>query len=103
MKSGLMGAMGLRPRQISVMFLLEGAIMGLVGLVAGVGLGLLINFVMQIVGLDYSQFTDAADYMALMTGKIYPTLGIEKTAPARADCAGYLAAGILYSGPGRVH
>ena len=75
---GVMGAMGLRPRQISVMFLLEGAIMGLVGLVAGVGLGLLINFVMQIVGLDYSQFTDAADYMALMTGKIYPTLGIEK-------------------------
>ena len=75
---GVMGAMGLKPRQISLLFLLEGAMMGLVGLFAGVGLGLLTNLLMKIVGLDYSAFSSATEYMALISGRIYPTLGLEK-------------------------
>ncbi len=75
---GVMGAMGLKPRQISLLFLLEGAMMGLVGLFAGVGLGLLTNLLMKIVGLDYSAFSSATEYTALISGKIYPTLGLEK-------------------------
>jgi ABC-type lipoprotein release transport system permease subunit len=40
---GLLGAMGLKPRQISLLFILEGTLMGLVGVVAGIAFGLLIN------------------------------------------------------------
>ena len=40
---GILGALGLKPRQISLLFLLEGALMGLVGVAFGVGLGLLVN------------------------------------------------------------
>jgi ABC-type lipoprotein release transport system permease subunit len=29
------------------------------------------------IGFDYSSYADIADYMALITGKIYPTLGVE--------------------------
>ena len=40
---GLLGALGLKPRQISWLFILEGTMIGLVGVAAGVALGLLIN------------------------------------------------------------
>ncbi len=40
---GVLGAIGLRPGQISLLFLLEGAMMGLVGAAFGVALGLLFN------------------------------------------------------------
>ncbi len=33
---GLLGAMGLKPRQISLLFILEGTLMGLVGVAAGI-------------------------------------------------------------------
>ena len=75
---GVMGAMGLRPRQISRLFLLEGTMIGLVGMVFGVGLGLLTNALVKMVGLDYSSFSSMAEYMALLSGRVYPTMGIEK-------------------------
>jgi ABC-type lipoprotein release transport system permease subunit len=75
---GLLGAMGVKPGQISLLFILEGAMMGLVGVAFGVGLGLLINFLFGRVGLDYSQFSSLTEYTALITGRIYPTLGMEK-------------------------
>jgi ABC-type lipoprotein release transport system permease subunit len=80
---GLMGALGMRPGQISSLFILEGALMGLVGVAFGVVLGLLINGVLGKVGMDYSQFTSLVQYMALITGRVYPTLGMEKL-PQRA-------------------
>jgi ABC-type lipoprotein release transport system permease subunit len=75
---GLLGALGLKPRQISLLFILEGTMIGLVGVAAGVALGLLINGVFKIVGLDYSQFSGMTTYMALMGGKVYPSWGVEK-------------------------
>ena len=75
---GLLGALGLKPRQISILFLLEGAMMGLVGVVFGVGLGLSINLLFGRVGLDYSQFASMTTYTALISGRVYPTLGLEK-------------------------
>jgi ABC-type lipoprotein release transport system permease subunit len=77
---GLLGAIGLRPGQISILFLLEGAMMGLVGVVFGVALGLCINILLRIVGIDFSAFSSITEYMALISGKIYPTLGLEKIA-----------------------
>ena len=75
---GLLGAMGMKPRQIASLFILEGTFMGLVGVAAGVVLGLLINIFLGRVGLDYSQFSSLTEYTALITGRVYPTLGVDK-------------------------
>lgn len=75
---GILGALGLRPRQISLLFVLEGTMIGLVGVVTGIALGLMINGILMRVGLDYSQFTGVTDYTALISGRIYPTWGVEK-------------------------
>jgi ABC-type lipoprotein release transport system permease subunit len=80
---GVLGALGLRPRQISALFVLEGAMMGVVGLAAGVVLGLLINVTLGRVGIDYSAFSNLTSYMALINSRIYPSLGLEKL-PGRA-------------------
>ncbi len=76
---GVLGAMGLKPRQISLLFILEGAMIGLVGATAGVLLGLAINGYLMKVGIDFgSAVTQAASYMALVQSRVYPTLGIER-------------------------
>jgi len=75
---GVLGAMGLKPNQISLLFILEGTMIGLVGAVAGVVLGLAINGYLMKVGLDFgSAMTQAASYMALVQSRVYPTWGIE--------------------------
>jgi ABC-type lipoprotein release transport system permease subunit len=75
---GVLGALGIKPRQISWMFILEGAMMGLVGLIAGVVLGLIINSIFSYVGFDYSEFSNMTSYTALIKGRVYSTLGLEK-------------------------
>ncbi len=75
---GLLGALGMKPRQISALFLLEGAMMGLVGVAFGVCLGLLTNSLLRINGMDFSSFSSMTQYMALLNGRVYPTLGLEK-------------------------
>ena len=75
---GLLGALGFRPGQITLLFLLEGAMMGLVGVGAGVLLGLGFNLWLKQIGLDMSSYTSITSYMALISTKIYPTLGLEK-------------------------
>lgn len=77
---GLLGALGFKPRQITTLFLVEGAMMGLIGLAAGVGLGLLLNGLLGQVGVDYSKFASVTEYTALISGRVYPTLGLEKLA-----------------------
>ena len=75
---GILGALGLKPFQISILFVLEGTLMGLVGVVAGVALGLLINGVLGQVGMDFSKFSTITSYMALISGRVYPTWGVDK-------------------------
>ncbi len=77
---GVLGALGLKPGQISTLFVLEGTLMGLVGLAFGVALGLLFNYIFTRVGFDYSAFSSMTSYTALISGRIYPTLGLEKLA-----------------------
>jgi ABC-type lipoprotein release transport system permease subunit len=75
---GVLGAMGLKPGQISLLFILEGTMIGLVGAAAGIVLGLAINGYLMKVGLDFgSAITQAASYMALVQSRVYPTWGIE--------------------------
>jgi len=75
---GMLGALGMKPRGISTLFLLEGALMGVIGVAFGALLGALVNGILGQVGMDYSQYASAASYMALISGKIYPTLGFEQ-------------------------
>jgi ABC-type lipoprotein release transport system permease subunit len=75
---GLLGAMGLKPREIAATFILEGALIGVVGVGAGVAIGLMTNLSLMQVGMDYSQFAGITDYMALISGRVYPTLGTSK-------------------------
>lgn len=77
---GILGALGLKPIQISILFVLEGTLMGLVGLAFGVALGMLINLIFAQVGFDYTAFSSMTSYTALISGRIYPTLGLEKLA-----------------------
>lgn len=74
---GLLGAMGLKPREIGTLFVLEGAMIGVVGAAAGVVVGLLINGISAQVGLDYTSFASMSDYMALINSRIYPSLGLQ--------------------------
>ena len=71
---GIIGALGLKPREITFLFLLEGILIGLMGAVLGAILGKLINGVVGIYGLDYSQFANLTEYTALINGSIYPQL-----------------------------
>ncbi len=75
---GILGALGLKPSQISILFVLEGVLMGLVGVAVGVALGLLINGVLGKVGLDFSAFSSISSYTALISGKVYSTWGVDK-------------------------
>src|SRR5215510_5728182 len=75
---GLLGAMGLKPGQIATTFILEGALIGFVGVIVGIAFGLMTNLSLMQVGMDYSQFAGITDYMALISGKVYPTLGVSK-------------------------
>lgn len=75
---GLLGAMGLKPREVATIFIMEGMLIGFVGVIAGVVMGLGINLSLMQVGMDYSQFAGVTDYMALISGKVYPTLGVSK-------------------------
>jgi ABC-type lipoprotein release transport system permease subunit len=75
---GVLGALGMKPGQITLLFLLEGATMGLLGTALGIGLGLLVNSILHQVGIDYSQFTSMTEYTALISGRIYPNLGLNK-------------------------
>jgi ABC-type lipoprotein release transport system permease subunit len=75
---GVLGAMGLKPRQISLLFILEGTLIGVVGVVLGIVLGLAFNGMIRAVGLDFTSFSGMTSYTALITDKIYPSWGISK-------------------------
>jgi len=81
---GVLGAMGLKPNQISLLFILEGIMIGLVGIAVGIVFGLALNGYLMKVGLDFGNLSSAASYMALMQSRAYPTWGVEKL-PMRAS------------------
>jgi ABC-type lipoprotein release transport system permease subunit len=75
---GLLGAMGLKPRQIAALFILEGTMIGVVGAAMGVVMGLMINGYLRTVGMDFASYANMTEYMALISGRIYPTLGLDR-------------------------
>ena len=93
---GLLGAIGLKPRQISLLFLYEGIMIGLVGAVLGVVMGYAVTSVIGIFGINYSAFVDMTDYMALMGTHIYPTFDLNLTLQRAVMLAGISAVAALY-------
>ncbi len=73
---GLLGAVGVKPREIALLFILEGMMIGLVGVGVGAVLGLGLNGSLGVVGMDFSSFTGLTSYTALISGKVYPTLAL---------------------------
>ena len=73
---GLLGAMGMKPRQIMSLFIIEGVMLGLVGVLVGVALGIGLNAMFSVVGFDFTKFSGMTDYMALITGKVYTGLAL---------------------------
>jgi ABC-type lipoprotein release transport system permease subunit len=71
---GIIGALGLKPREITLLFLLEGILIGLMGAVVGAVLGTVFNGIFSVVGFDYTQFADLTEYTALISGRIYTSL-----------------------------
>lgn len=73
---GILGALGLKPHQISLLFIFEGTMMGLMGALAGIITGLVLNGILMQVGLDYSKYASLTSYMALINGRVYPSWGV---------------------------
>ncbi len=71
---GVIGALGLKPHQITLVFLLEGTLIGVMGAVIGAALGTIINSILGYYGMDYSAFTNLTEYTALISGRIYTSL-----------------------------
>jgi ABC-type lipoprotein release transport system permease subunit len=71
---GVIGALGLKPRQITIIFLLEGILIGVSGAVIGAVLGTLFSSILGYYGIDYSAFADMTEYTALISGRIYTSL-----------------------------
>ncbi|MBK9924993.1 MAG: ABC transporter permease [Anaerolineales bacterium] len=71
---GVIGALGLKPRQITLIFLLEGILIGIAGAVIGAVLGTLIYSILGYYGMDYSAFANLTEYTALISGRIYTSL-----------------------------
>ena len=68
---GVMGALGMKPGGIMILFLLEGTLIGVMGAVVGAVLGTLINGALAYYGIDYGGFADLTEYTALISGRIY--------------------------------
>ncbi len=73
---GMMGALGLKSRDILKVFSLEGAIMGIFGSLLGVIPGGMITYYFSQVGLDY--YADMLDDMEILIAPaIYPVFSLE--------------------------
>lgn len=71
---GLLGAMGLKSRQILGLFVLEGALIGVVGAVVGCLLGAAVTLLVGINGIELAVSTETGQAMALMGSRLFPVL-----------------------------
>lgn len=71
---GVLGALGMKPGGVMLLFLLEGTLIGVMGAVIGAILGTGINGLMAYFGIDYGGFADLTEYTALISGRIYSSM-----------------------------
>ena len=74
---GVLAALGMKSRQVMGLFLLEGAMIGLVGAAAGCILGWLVLLVFNWAGgFDLTAFQDMGDITALMGDAIFASINL---------------------------
>ncbi len=74
---GVLAALGMKNRQVMGLFLLEGAMIGLVGAVAGCTLGWLVLLAFNWAGgFDLTAFQDMGDITALMGDAIFASINV---------------------------
>jgi len=73
---GLLAAMGLKRREILVLFLLEGVLIGLLGALVGCVLGGLVVSAVGQVGIELS-VAELGEMMALLGDRLYPELQVD--------------------------
>ncbi len=73
---GVLAALGMKGRQIMGLFLLEGALIGLVGTIIGCVLGLLLLAVVGHVGIDLGFASGMGEVGALMGDRLYPSVTV---------------------------
>jgi ABC-type lipoprotein release transport system permease subunit len=75
---GILAAMGLKRREIVVLFLLEGVLIGLLGALVGCALGGLVNAYYGKVGLEWADTaTEYSELAALLGGRLYFSIGLD--------------------------
>jgi ABC-type lipoprotein release transport system permease subunit len=75
---GIMAAMGLKRREIVILFLLEGVLIGLLGTLVGSVLGGLVTLYYGTVGLEWAgAATEYSELAALLGGRIYFSVGLD--------------------------
>jgi putative ABC transport system permease protein len=75
---GILAAMGLKRREIVVLFLLEGILIGLLGALVGCALGGLVSTYYGKVGLEWAgSATEYSELAALLGGRIYFNIGLD--------------------------
>lgn len=71
---GVLAAMGMKGRQIMLLFLLEGAFIGVVGAVVGCVVGALLIGLVGQVGIDLSTVSGMGEVGALLGDRLYPSV-----------------------------
>ena len=71
---GVLAAMGMKGRQLTALFVLEGAFIGVVGAVIGCTLSWLLVMAVGQAGIDASMVQDAGEIYALMGDRLYPAI-----------------------------
>lgn len=71
---GVLAALGMKGRQIMVLFLLEGTLIGVVGAIIGCLLGSLLLGLVGLVGIDLSFASGMGEVGALMGDRLYPSV-----------------------------
>lgn len=71
---GVLAALGMKRRQIVTLFLLEGALIGVVGAVVGCALGAAVIWGVAQVGFDLSYAQGMGEITALMGERLYPAI-----------------------------
>lgn len=71
---GVLAAMGMKGRQIMLLFLLEGAFIGVVGALIGCGVGALLLGLVGQIGIDLSSVSGMGEVGALLGNRLYPVI-----------------------------
>jgi ABC-type lipoprotein release transport system permease subunit len=73
---GVLAALGMKGHQIMTLFMLEGAMMGVVGGAIGCSLGALLVWWVGSVGIEFAGVSGMGEVGALLGDKIYPAIGL---------------------------